>query len=88
MFNHEWGTVDKEKRKGEKPVPDNLEDLVNEVQLLTLHQIERFGWRLMFVRRPLFQDVIPVVVSGEGDKIGVLDEDGRLDMQSPIKIRE
>lgn len=80
--------MDKEKRRGEKPVPENVEDLLNDMQLLTLHQIEQFGWQLKFIRRPLFQDVIPVVVSAEGDKVGVLDEDGRLDLQRPIKLRD
>ena len=80
--------MDKEKRKGEKPVPDNLESLLNQDQLLTLRQIESFGWQLRFVRRPLFQEPTPVVFNPTGDSIGILDEDGRLDIHAEIKIRD
>jgi hypothetical protein len=78
---------DKDKRKGEKPVPDNVEDLLNEDQMLTLRQIERFGWQLKFVRRPVFQQVIAVVVSSDGTQIGVLEDDGRLNLNHEVKLR-
>jgi hypothetical protein len=78
---------DKDKRKGEKPVPDNVEDLLNEDQMLTLRQIERFGWQLKFVRRPVFQQVIAVVVSSDGTQIGVLEDDGRLNLNHDVKLR-
>jgi hypothetical protein len=80
--------MDNDKRKGEKPVPENVESMLNEMQLLALRQIEGFGWRIKFVRRPLFQDVVVVVMSGEGDKIGVLEEDGRVNMQPDIQVRD
>jgi hypothetical protein len=64
--------MDSEKRKGDKPVPDRLEEVLNEMQMLALHKIEGFGWQLRFVRKPLFQEPVPVVFSAEGDKIGVL----------------
>ncbi len=77
----------KEKRKGEWPIPDNLEDVLNEMQLITLRKIEGFGWELRFVRRPIFQEAVPVVFNGEGDKIGILEEDGKLNLQSGIEYR-
>jgi hypothetical protein len=80
--------MDKDKRKGEKEVPDDLEDVLNGDQLLTLRQIERFGWRLAFVRRPVFQQVVPVVLTSDNQKIGVLEEDGRLNMNPDIKLRD
>jgi hypothetical protein len=79
--------MDREKRKGEKEIPDNLEEVLNEEQLLTLRQIERFGWRLAFVRRPVFQKPVPVVLTGQDEKIGVLEEDGRLNLNSDVKLR-
>jgi hypothetical protein len=80
--------MDSEKRKGDKPVPDRLEEVLNEMQMLALHKIEGFGWQLRFVRKPLFQEPVPVVFSAEGDKIGVLEEDGRINMEADIQVRE
>jgi hypothetical protein len=80
--------MDSEKRKGDMPVPDRLEDVLNELQMRALHQIEGFGWQLGFIRRPLFQEPVPVVFSAEGDKIGILEEDGRINMEPEIKVRE
>ncbi len=79
--------MDREKRKGEKPVPDNLDQTLNQLQLLALRQIENFGWSLRFVRRPLFQEPVPVVVSADGETIGILEEDGRVNVQPDIKLR-
>lgn len=80
--------MDREKRKGEKAIPEELEDVLNQDQIMTLRQIERFGWRLAFVRRPVFQQPIPVVLTGDNQKIGVLEEDGRLNMNPDIKLRK
>lgn len=80
--------ADREKRKGEKAIPEDLEDVLNPDQLMTLRQIERFGWRLAFVRRPVFQQPIPVVLTGDNEKIGVLEEDGRLNMNPSITLRK
>lgn len=77
----------KERRKGDKPIPDNLESALNDAQLITLPSLERFGWELRFVRLPLFQQAVPVVVNAEGNMIGVLEEDGRLNLQSDVQIR-
>jgi len=77
----------KEKRKGERPIPDNLEDVLNVMQQITLSEIGKFGWELRFVRMPLFQEAVPVVFSGNGDQIGVLEEDGRLNLQPNIEYR-
>ncbi|MEA2081013.1 MAG: hypothetical protein U9P00_14390 [Pseudomonadota bacterium] len=80
--------MDREKRKGDEPVPDNATEMLNQLQILALRQIESFGWRLRFIRRPLFQDPVAVVADGDGVKIGILEEDGRINMQSDITIRE
>jgi hypothetical protein len=80
--------MDRDKRKRDKPVPDRLEAVLNEMQMLALHQVESFGWQLRFVRKPLFQEPVPVVFSAEGDKIGILEEDGRINMEPDIKVRE
>ncbi|MEE9423196.1 MAG: hypothetical protein V3V50_08570 [Gammaproteobacteria bacterium] len=80
--------MDKDKRKGEEPVPDNAIEMLNQLQILALRRLEGYGWRLQFIRRPLFQDVVAVMTDGEGNKIGVLEEDGRINMEPELEIRE
>lgn len=79
--------MDKEKRKGEAPIPEHVKDYLNAEQLRELHKIEGFGWRLHFIRRPLFQDPVVVVMNPEGNAIGVLEEDGRINLQPDIPLR-
>ncbi len=76
-----------EKRKGETPIPDDLESLLSEHQLLALRRVEGFGWQLKFVRRPLFLAPVIIIMNNDGDSIGVLEEDGKINMEPDIKIR-
>ena len=80
--------MENDKRKGEQPVPDHFEELLNDMQLRALHQMENFGWELRFIRRPLFQEPVAVVYNAEGSKIGVLESDGRVNMDPDIEVRE
>lgn len=77
-----------EKRKDMVPVPDNLDELLNPHQLRALRQIEVFGWQLHFVRRPLFQEPVPVILSPEGDKYATLELDGRINMTPDSAMRK
>ena len=77
-----------EKRQGKTAIPDDLHKVLNPAQLRALHQIENFGWQLEFIRQPLFQEPVAVVVSGNGEQIGILEADGRIDMQAELKLRE
>jgi hypothetical protein len=78
----------KEQRIGVPPVPDDLEETLNEAQIHTLRRMENFGWELKFIRRPLFQDVLPILLHLDSNKIGVLEEDGTLNMQRNLNLRE
>ena len=80
--------MDNERRKGMNTVPENLEELLNEAQLNTLRSIERFGWQLHFIRRPLFQDVVPVLISREGNKYAVLEANGSINERVDLDIRD
>ncbi|MCW9024208.1 MAG: hypothetical protein OQK73_05955 [Gammaproteobacteria bacterium] len=77
-----------EKRKGETPIPDHVKDYLNEAQLGELHKIEGFGWELKFIRRPLFLEKVAVVINPEGNSIGILEEDGRLNLEPNIDLRD
>jgi hypothetical protein len=78
----------KEQRIGKPPVPENLEETLNEAQIFTLRRMEVFGWELKFIRRPLFQDVLPVLYHTDINKFGVLEDDGTLNMQRFLNVRE
>ena len=77
-----------DKRKGEKPIPDNVKDYLNDDQLGKLTAIERFGWTLKYIRRPLFMERVVVVMNPDGSSIGILEEDGRLNLEPDIETRE
>ena len=77
-----------DKRVSEKPVPDNINEYLNEAQSAELHHIESFGWTLKYIRRPLFQERVVVVINPDGSSIGILEEDGRLNLESNIDTRE
>ena len=76
-----------DKRIGEDPIPEDIKNYLNEDQLDQLHKIESFGWHLKYVRRPVFQEPVIVVTSQDGKSIGILEEDGRLNLEPDIKIR-
>ena len=80
--------VEDEKRTGEKPVPDDLTSFMNEEQLIAYHSLERFGWYIKFIRRPLFQRPICVMSNPDGSIIGVLEDDGNLNENPDIVIRD
>jgi hypothetical protein len=77
-----------EKRKGDKPVPDDVKEHLNYAQLALLRTIEGFGWRLKFVRRPLFREPVIVVTSHDDSQIGILEDDGRLNLDPGIDTRD
>ncbi|PBS13911.1 hypothetical protein CMZ82_03370 [Lysobacteraceae bacterium NML93-0792] len=56
-------------------------------QLVTLEALEIFGWRLAFVRRPLFQAPIPVLFDRDGTRHVVIRDDGTLDEHPTLKLR-
>ena len=80
--------MDREKRTNTNPVPENLEDVLNEAQIRTLRSIRHFGWGLHFVRRPLFQEVIPVLINKEGDKFIILEENGMINEMPDLDLRD
>jgi hypothetical protein len=81
--------MDQEKRNGDKPVPDNATQMLNQQQILVLRQVEVFGWRLQFIRRPLLQEPIAVVADGHDmKKIAILEANGRINIEPNISVRE
>ena len=76
-----------ERRTGMPAIPLNLRGFLSEYQRQTLKQLEGFGWSLAFVRRPLFQSPVAVVLNPDMGTYSVLDEDGSLIEQPDLIIR-
>ena len=78
-----------ERRKGAPKMDDAtlLAGLTPEQQA-TIHTMETFHWRLKFVRRPLFKIPIPVLFNREGDRFVVANEDGTIDEDPALKLRD
>lgn len=77
-----------ERRSEHNQLPANLDETLNEMQLFTLKRMERYGWILAFIRRPLFQDTVTVLRHQDCHKFGVLNDDGTLNSQPDIALRQ
>jgi len=77
----------KENRTGMSPIPNNLEMLFTTAQFRALSVVEQYGWKLAFVRRVMLQHAIPVIVHADGERYGVLEANGGIDLNPDIKIR-
>lgn len=76
-----------ERRCERNHLPGHLDEVLNEAQLFTLKRMERYGWILAFIRRPLFQDTVTVLRHLDCHKFSVLNNDGTLDTQPEIEFR-
>lgn len=77
----------RERRQPHSPPNAALRAQLNEEQLMTLRELERFGWELRFVRRRPFQDLVPIVVDGDRKSFSILNADGTLEDNPDIKLR-
>ena len=81
-------TIDRDRRKDRLVSNATLRAQLNEDQLMTLSELERFGCELKFIRRPPFQDPIPVVIDGDRKSYSILRPDGSLDEKTKLKLRD
>jgi hypothetical protein len=77
----------RERRADAVPIPDDLKEVLNDAQLQALQAIDGMGWELQFVRRPLFQGVVPVIVNSEDNSRGILEENGEITMLPDTAVR-
>ncbi|MCI0653596.1 MAG: hypothetical protein L0Y38_02070 [Methylococcaceae bacterium] len=78
-----------EDRRSPAPLSrQEMEDKLSMDQMISLNRLESFGWTLRFIRQPLFQDPVPVVIQGKGKAIGILEEDGKLNINVDIQVRD
>ena len=76
-----------ERRRTPGPSAPGPRDGLAPPQLVTLEALEMLGWRLAFVRRPLFQAPIPVLFDRDGTRHVVIRDDGTLDEHPTLKLR-
>ncbi len=79
--------LEENRRKGTNPVPEILSKYMNSAQLHTYHLMQKFGWDIKFIRRPLFQDPVCVLTDPEKSILAVVEEDGFLNRQPNIPLR-
>lgn len=77
----------RERRKNRKLTEDEVKATLNSKQVAALLECQYFGWKLKYIRRPLFQDPVPILYNAKIDQIGILDPDGRVNMDIELKVR-
>lgn len=78
----------RERRKTEGKPAIALKRDLNQDQILALSELEKFGWELKFIRRPMFQQPVPVVFDSDRKHFAVLNADGTLDETPGFDIRK
>lgn len=73
-------------RRREKKASALLRKELNEAQLSTLYELQKFGWELKFIRHHL-QRGIPVVFDADRKKFAILEPDGRINENPGFDIR-
>lgn len=79
--------MDRERRNGTDAERAKLRAELNEDQRQTLSDLERFGWELKFIRRPMFAESVPVVFDPDRNHFAVIRADGTLDEHPDFEIR-
>lgn len=77
-----------ERRSPAPPDTATLRAGLTPAQTRAIATLETFGWKLRFVRRPLFRDPVPVLFDKAGDRWLVVDGDGALDENPDFEIRD
>lgn len=80
-------TETKDRRIGIEAIPEDLRERMTVLQRHALIGLEGFGWSVKFVRRPLFQDPVIVLVDPSGNEYAVLQEDGSVDRDVDFSVR-
>lgn len=76
-----------ERRRGDPAVPENVDELLTPEQRHGLRQVESFGWRLAFVRHPLFQETTVIVTRPDNSAYASITKSGDLEFDPELVIR-
>ncbi len=78
----------RERRQGSAPDSAEVRSRLNAAQQAALPLLERFGWQLRFVRRPLFQEPVPILFSADGARWVTLEPDGSVNETPGFQLRD
>ncbi len=65
-----------EKRRRKSAIPSNFMMYLNIDQLKTYIHMQKLGWRMYFIRRPLLRKHTIAMINNTGTRIGVLKRSG------------
>ncbi len=74
-------------RQKENAIPKYLSRLLTKEQQSSLNLLEIFGWRVWFVRRPLFGKPKIMIQHEASGVYALLTEDGNVDMEPDFPMR-
>lgn len=80
-----FGSERRRQPEPERTIP--LRENLTAAQLATLRTMEGFGWRLAFVRRPMFRDAVPVAFDRSGGRFVVIEADGAINETPALRVR-
>jgi len=76
-----------ERRIEERQTQDDLKRMLNKQQMNKLRQMETTGWKILFIRNHLFEPMVTALSHLEDGSIVVLEEDGSINQEHDINIR-
>lgn len=79
--------ADRDRRRVEREFSEVLKRSLNDEQLATLLQLERFGWILKFVRQDAAEPVV-AVFDPDHHSFAVLEPDGTVNSHPPLRFRQ
>jgi hypothetical protein len=79
--------IGKERRIGIDAIPNDIKSQLTGLQQGALARLEGFGWSIKFVRRPLFQEMMIVLVDPSGADHAILRDDGSVDRNIDVALR-
>ena len=77
----------KNNRDKQAAIPSNLSEYLNEIQMATISKLENFGWKLFFIRRPLFQEVITIMHFPTSGETALIEQDGIVNKAHDVYVR-
>jgi len=76
-----------ERRTRKSAVPSDFEQYLNVHQLNTFKYLQEFGWKMHFIRRPLFQQPTAIMINEDFNCICLLEKEGHVDMHPTLELR-
>jgi len=76
-----------ERRVGLDAIPKDIESRMTKLQRNTLAKLRGIEWSIQFVRRPLYEDQVIVLIDSSGEQHAVLQEDGSIIGNPRISVR-